>query len=147
LIQAQKHSTKSNQPNNYSYKIQNIAMLSQSARVVARRVAPRVPAVAVQARGYHENIVEHYENPRNVGAFDKNDVNVGTVSGYFIPYDWFFIRSVIDRTQGGGRWLDNVDSQVKAGQISLSFRLSHFNTSYCDWKIISDDPIFLLSSF
>uniref|UniRef100_A0A7S2YSX6 Iron-sulfur cluster assembly protein n=1 Tax=Entomoneis paludosa TaxID=265537 RepID=A0A7S2YSX6_9STRA len=78
MIQAQKHSTKSNQPNNYSYKIQNIAMLSQSARVVARRVAPRVPAVAVQARGYHENIVEHYENPRNVGAFDKNDVNVGT---------------------------------------------------------------------
>ena len=32
------------------------------------------------SRGYHENIVEHYENPRNVGSFDKNDNSVGTVS-------------------------------------------------------------------
>jgi len=31
-------------------------------------------------RNYHENIVEHYENPRNVGSFDKNDDDVGTVS-------------------------------------------------------------------
>lgn len=31
------------------------------------------------ARGYHENIVDHYENPRNVGSLDKNDPNVGTV--------------------------------------------------------------------
>lgn len=30
------------------------------------------------SRGYHENIVEHYENPRNVGSFDKNDTSVGT---------------------------------------------------------------------
>merc|ERR1712238_557076 len=29
-------------------------------------------------RGYHENIVEHYENPRNVGSMDKSDPNVGT---------------------------------------------------------------------
>merc|ERR1712071_238062 len=29
-------------------------------------------------RNYHENIVEHYENPRNVGSLDKNDSNVGT---------------------------------------------------------------------
>ncbi|CAO1381532.1 unnamed protein product [Diamesa hyperborea] len=27
---------------------------------------------------YHENVLEHYENPRNVGAFDKKDKNVGT---------------------------------------------------------------------
>jgi len=31
-----------------------------------------------QRRNYHENIVEHYENPRNVGSFDKNDEDVGT---------------------------------------------------------------------
>ncbi|CAM9313515.1 unnamed protein product [Chrysoparadoxa australica] len=28
--------------------------------------------------GYHENIVEHYENPRNVGSFDKKEKDVGT---------------------------------------------------------------------
>mmetsp|Transcript_16300 Transcript_16300/g.35747 ORF Transcript_16300/g.35747 Transcript_16300/m.35747 type:complete len:161 (-) Transcript_16300:180-662(-) len=54
-------------------------MLSQRAMIVTRRVARRVPsAVSVQARGYHENIVEHYENPRNVGSLDKNDTSVGT---------------------------------------------------------------------
>ncbi|XP_022218699.1 iron-sulfur cluster assembly scaffold protein IscU [Drosophila obscura] len=27
---------------------------------------------------YHENVVEHYENPRNVGSLDKKDTTVGT---------------------------------------------------------------------
>lgn len=27
---------------------------------------------------YSDQVVDHYENPRNVGSFDKNDVNVGT---------------------------------------------------------------------
>ncbi len=29
-------------------------------------------------RSYHKNVVEHYENPRNVGSFEKGDPNVGT---------------------------------------------------------------------
>ncbi|XP_052183546.1 iron-sulfur cluster assembly protein 1-like [Diospyros lotus] len=30
------------------------------------------------ARLYHERVVDHYNNPRNVGSFDKNDPTVGT---------------------------------------------------------------------
>jgi len=26
---------------------------------------------------YHTNVIDHYENPRNVGTLDKNDKNVG----------------------------------------------------------------------
>ena len=27
---------------------------------------------------YNDKVLDHYENPRNVGSFDKNDSNVGT---------------------------------------------------------------------
>ncbi|CAO1948408.1 unnamed protein product [Urochloa humidicola] len=36
------------------------------------------PAAAAGARAYHERVVDHYNNPRNVGSFDKDDPNVGT---------------------------------------------------------------------
>ncbi len=29
-------------------------------------------------RFYHKRIIDHYENPRNVGSLNKNDKNVGT---------------------------------------------------------------------
>ena len=28
-------------------------------------------------RGYHENVIQHYENPRNVGSLPKDDIDVG----------------------------------------------------------------------
>lgn len=36
------------------------------------------PQAQVLARTYHERVVDHYNNPRNVGSFDKNDPTVGT---------------------------------------------------------------------
>jgi len=27
---------------------------------------------------YSAQVIDHYENPRNVGSFDKNDIDVGT---------------------------------------------------------------------
>ena len=39
-----------------------------------------------QSRGYHDSIVEHYENPQNVGSLDKDDINVGTVRYVMLCY-------------------------------------------------------------
>lgn len=46
--------------------------LSRRAVTAPLRVAP-----ASVAR-YHAKVIDHYENPRNVGKLDKNDADVGT---------------------------------------------------------------------
>ncbi|CAH2084925.1 unnamed protein product [Euphydryas editha] len=33
---------------------------------------------AIQTASYHAKVIDHYENPRNVGSLDKKDNNVGT---------------------------------------------------------------------
>lgn len=52
-------------------------MLSRRVFVLTHRSVP--PLGRLATRAYHENIVEHYENPRNVGSMNKNDDSVGTV--------------------------------------------------------------------
>lgn len=37
-----------------------------------------VAAVPQMKRNYHAKVLDHYNNPRNVGSLDKNDINVGT---------------------------------------------------------------------
>merc|ERR1711937_314466 len=48
-------------------------MLRRSFATLRTRILVR-PAV----RMYHPNVVDHYENPRNVGSLDAKDENVGT---------------------------------------------------------------------
>ena len=43
----------------------------------AARSANVAPSI-IQTRMYHENVIDHYENPRNVGAMDKSAKDVGT---------------------------------------------------------------------
>ncbi|WVQ76566.1 FeS cluster assembly scaffold IscU [Cryptococcus sp. DSM 104548] len=46
------------------------------ARPATLFAAPR--AMPSQRRGYHEKVIDHYENPRNVGNMPKGDHDVGT---------------------------------------------------------------------
>ncbi|KAJ4821639.1 Iron-sulfur cluster assembly protein [Rhynchospora pubera] len=53
-------------------------------RLVGKRLVPQsqvqtlgTPTLRLRRR-YHERVVDHYNNPRNVGSFDKEDPTVGT---------------------------------------------------------------------
>ncbi|KAG9055527.1 iron-binding protein [Serendipita sp. 407] len=50
------------------------SLVQTSTRVVRARVSPST----VLVRYYHEKVISHYENPRNVGSLPKTDVDVGT---------------------------------------------------------------------
>ncbi|CAI5714761.1 unnamed protein product [Hyaloperonospora brassicae] len=52
--------------------------LNRSLRSFAAARATQVVPTGTRARLYHENVIDHYENPRNVGAMDKNAKDVGT---------------------------------------------------------------------
>jgi len=47
--------------------------LSQAASPLLRPAATKP-----QRRNYHEKVLDHYSNPRNVGSMNKNDGDVGT---------------------------------------------------------------------
>jgi NifU-like protein involved in Fe-S cluster formation len=47
-------------------------MLTQLAKRQLSQLTFKVSA------SYHENVIDHYEKPRNVGSLDKNNKNVGT---------------------------------------------------------------------
>ncbi|MED6181001.1 iron-binding protein [Stylosanthes scabra] len=40
--------------------------------------SPASSFVAVGRRFYHERVVDHYNNPRNVGSFEKDEAGIGT---------------------------------------------------------------------
>ncbi|MBA0827326.1 hypothetical protein Gotur_031932 [Gossypium turneri] len=55
-------------------------MLRLASKRLLGLTSREIPSRPVQIlpRLYHENVIDHYNNPRNVGSFDKNDSNVGT---------------------------------------------------------------------
>lgn len=51
------------------------------ARNLSRSLSPVMSKafdVVPRSASYHKNVIDHYENPRNVGKLDKDDINVGT---------------------------------------------------------------------
>ena len=55
-------------------------MINRALTQLARRSHAAKTILGMQARpfSYHKNVIDHYENPRNVGSMDKQDPSVGT---------------------------------------------------------------------
>lgn len=77
---------------NINSAIPSYSMFQLSRQLVGKNpLTTRFLASIEPRRLYHDNIVEHYENPRNVGSFDKNDASVGTVRydcDIFVSLHW-----------------------------------------------------------
>lgn len=61
--------------------IASSTLLRAAAAAVRRPVAASVRMTllpAQQTRQYHPKVLDHYNNPRNVGSMNKNDMDVGT---------------------------------------------------------------------
>ncbi|KAF0305852.1 Iron-sulfur cluster assembly enzyme ISCU, mitochondrial [Amphibalanus amphitrite] len=53
-------------------------MALTNLRSICRSLPSLAPQLSVLTAQYHAKVIDHYENPRNVGSLDKGDKSVGT---------------------------------------------------------------------
>lgn len=69
--------------------------------------------------GYSTKVIDHYDNPRNVGSLDKNDINVGSA------------------LQGAPECGDVMKLQIKVDPVTQEITDAKFKTFGCGSAIAS----------
>lgn len=106
----------------YSIGSQIITMSAvKSFKWVATRLVCNVRTGS--QRFYHENVIDHYENPRNVGSLDKKKKNVGTGIINFKLYN-ITLHLTIPTQSCGQEWLRSLISVYDTSMVvnSITFR-------------------------
>ena len=101
------------------------------SRMTARVMNPRTSVVT---RSYHENIIDHYENPRNVGSMDKKKTTVGTgLVGAPACGDVMKLQFEVDETTG-----TIVDAKFKTFGCGSAIASSSVATEWMKGKTIDE---------
>ncbi|KAL9272817.1 Iron-sulfur cluster assembly protein 1-like protein [Drosera capensis] len=93
-----------------------------------------IPLPVPLTRFYHERVVDHYNNPRNVGSFDKDDPNVGTgLVGAPACGDVMKLQIRVDETTG-----KIVDARFKTFGCGSAIASSSLATEWVKGKEMED---------
>ena len=85
------------------------------------------------SRLYHQNVIDHYESPRNVGSFDKNEKNVGTAMvGAPACGDVMKLQIKVDE------FGNIIDTKFKTFGCGSAIASSSYATEYIKGKHIND---------
>lgn len=85
------------------------------------------------ARLYHQNVIDHYESPRNIGSFDKNEKNVGTAMvGAPACGDVMKLQIKVDE------FGNIIDTKFKTFGCGSAIASSSYATEYIKGKHIND---------
>ena len=62
----------------YKSRAASLALRMTTTPVCLLRAPMMFQQIPMRQFAYHQNVIDHYENPRNVGSFDKKAQDVGT---------------------------------------------------------------------
>lgn len=119
-------------------------MLQRAGSKVTRTALTRV-----STRLYDTKVIDHYENPRNVGSFNAKDENVGRAQ---ICFEFFGTNPCLG--SGTGRvgapaCGDVMKVQIKVGEdgkiVTMAFSISPLDEISEDWKAFVHRIVFLFN--
>lgn len=95
-----------------------------------RRIKTQRPDLS---RSYHERVIDHYENPRNVGSFDAKEKNIGTaIVGAPACGDVMKLQIKVDSSN------KIIDTRFKTFGCGSAIASSSFATEHIKGKNITD---------